>query len=70
MFCGIMTNYNKKKFQALKDTIELRNAEIDEVNIQLATKNKDINKFKNYITKQYEIKTLELKIDSEIKWKS
>lgn len=36
----IMTkaNYNKKKFQDLKETIELRNAEIDELNMQLATK--------------------------------
>ena len=65
----IMTkpNYNKKKFQDLKESIELKDAEIDELNIQLATKDKEINKFKNYITKQkYEIKTLELKVDSEI----
>ena len=56
-------NYNKKKFQDLKETIELRNAEIDELNMQLATKDKEINKFKNYITKQkYELKTLELKV--------
>ena len=55
-------NYNKKKFQDLKETIELKNAEIDELNMQLATKDKE-----NYITKQkYEIKTLELKVDSEI----
>ena len=69
MELGIMTkpNYNKKKFQDLKETIELKNAEIDELNMQLATKDKEINKFKNYITKQkYEIKTLELKVDSEI----
>ena len=60
-------NYNKKKFQDLKESIELKDAEIDELNIQLATKDKEINKFKNYITKQkYEIKTLELKVDSEI----
>lgn len=60
-------NYNKKKFQDLKETIELRNAEIDELNMQLATKDKEINKFKNYITKQkYELKTLELKVDGEI----
>ena len=39
-------NYNKKKFQDLKETIELRNAEIDELNMQLATKDKEINKFK------------------------
>lgn len=43
-------NYNKKKFQDLKKTIELKNAEIDELNMQLATKDKEINKFKNYIT--------------------
>lgn len=69
MELGIMTkpNYNKKKFQDLKETIELKNAEIDELNMQLATKDKEINKFKNYITKQkYEIKILELKVDSEI----
>ncbi len=60
-------NYNKKKFQDLKESIELKDAENDELNIQLATKDKEINKFKNYITKQkYEIKTLELKVDSEI----
>ena len=54
MELGIMTkpNYNKKKFQDLKETIELKNAEIDELNMQLATKDKEINKFKNYITKQ------------------
>ena len=53
MELGIMTkpNYNKKKFQDLKETIELKNAEIDELNMQLATKDKEINKFKNYITK-------------------
>ena len=28
-------NYNKKKFQDLKETIELRNAEIDELNIHI-----------------------------------
>ena len=48
MELGIMTkpNYNKKKFQDLKETIELKNAEIDELNMQLATKDKEINKFK------------------------
>lgn len=60
-------NYNKKKFQDLKETIELKNAELDELNMELVNKDKEINKFKNYIAKQkYEIKTLELKIDSEI----
>ena len=46
MELGIMTkpNYNKKKFQDLKETIELKNAEIDELNMQLATKDKEINK--------------------------
>ena len=29
----------------------IKNAEIDELNMQLATKDKEINKFKNYITK-------------------
>ena len=65
----IMTkpNYNKRKFQDLKESVDLKNAEIDELNMQLATKDREINKFKNYITKQkYEIKTLELKVDSEI----
>ena len=33
-------NYNKKKFQDLKETIELKNAEIDELNMQLATKDR------------------------------
>ena len=49
-------NYNKKKFQDLKETIELKNAEIDELNMQLATKDKEINKFKNYITKHWNLK--------------
>ena len=45
MELGIMTkpNYNKKKFQDLKETIELKNAEIDELNMQLATKDKEIS---------------------------
>ena len=42
-------NYNKKKFQDLKETNELKNAEIDELNMLLATKDKKINKFKNYV---------------------
>ena len=51
-------NNNKNRFQDLKETIELKNAEIDELNMELANKDKEINKYKNYITKlRYEIKT-------------
>lgn len=60
-------NNNKNRFQDLKETIELKNAEIDELNMELANKDKEINKYKNYITKlRYEIKTLDLKLDGEI----
>ena len=60
-------NNNKNRFQDLKETIELKNAEIDELNMELANKDKENNKYKNYITKlRYEIKTLDLKLDGEI----
>ena len=41
----------KKSFRDLKDEISLKDGEIDELNIQLAQKNDEINKLKLYSTK-------------------
>ena len=60
-------NYNKKKFQDLKETIELKMQKLMSLICSWLLSDKEINKFKNYITKQkYEIKTLKLKVDNEI----
>ncbi len=58
---------SKKSFRDLKETIELKNAEIDELNIEIDAKNEEINKLKLYSTKlKYEKENLEYKLDSEI----
>lgn len=58
---------SKKSFRDLKDTIELREGEIDELNIELESKNEEINRLKLYSTKlKHEKQTLELKLDNEI----
>jgi chromosome segregation ATPase len=47
--------------------LELKNAEIDELNIELQEKNEQINKLKLYSTKlKYEKKNLEDKLDTKI----
>ena len=57
----------KKSFRDLKDEISLKDGEIDELNIQLAQKNDEINKLKLYSTKlKYEKKNLEDKLDTKI----
>lgn len=58
---------SKQSFRDLKNEIELKNAEIDELNIELAQKVEEINKLKLYATKlKYENKNLEDKLDTKI----
>ena len=58
---------SKQSFRDLKNEIELKNAEIDELSIILDEKNEEINKLKLYSTKlKYEKKNLEDKLDTKI----
>ncbi|WP_405293099.1 glycosyl transferase [Methanobrevibacter sp.] len=58
---------SKQSFRDLKNEIELKNAEIDELSIELDSKNEEINKLKLYSTKlKYEKKNLEDKLDTKI----
>jgi chromosome segregation ATPase len=58
---------SKQSFRDLKDTIELKDGEIDELTMELDAKNEEINKLKLYSTKlKYENKNLEDKLDNEI----
>ena len=58
---------SKESFRDLKNEIELQNAEIDEMSMELESKNEEINKLKLYSTKlKYENKNLEDKLDSKI----
>lgn len=58
---------SKQSFRDLKDTIELKDGEIDELTMELDAKNEEINKLKLYSTKlKYEKKNLEDKLDNEI----
>ena len=57
---------SKQSFRDLKNEIELKNAEIDELNMELEQKREEINKLKLYSTKlKYENKNLEDKLDTE-----
>ncbi|MCR5027279.1 MAG: glycosyl transferase [Methanobrevibacter sp.] len=58
---------SKQSFRDLKDAIELKDGEIDELTMELESKNEEINKLKLYSTKlKYENKNLEDKLDNEI----
>lgn len=58
---------SKQSFRDLKDTIELKDGEIDELTMELDAKNEEINKLKLYSTKlKYENKNLGDKLDNEI----
>ncbi len=60
-------NYLKNKIQDLEETLELREGEIDELNMELAQKNEEINKLNSHILKsKYEKDKLEYKLKSEI----
>ena len=58
---------SKKSFKDLKNEIELKNAEIDEMSLELESKKEEINKLKLYSTRlKYENKNLEDKLDTKI----
>ena len=58
---------SKKSFKDLKETIELKNGEIDELSMELESKNEEINKLKLYSTRlKYEKQNLEYKLDTNI----
>jgi predicted nucleic acid-binding Zn-ribbon protein len=58
---------SKQSFRDLKNEIELKNAEIDELSMELQDKTDQINKLKLYSTKlKYENKNLEDKLDTKI----
>lgn len=58
---------SKESFKDLKYELELKNAEIDELNMELQEKIEEINKLKLYSTKlKYEKKNLEDKLDTKI----
>ena len=58
---------SRQSFRDLKDTIELKDGEIDELTMELESKNEEISKLKLYSTKlKYENKNLEDKLDNEI----
>lgn len=58
---------SKQSFKDLKNEIELKNAEIDELTMELQNKTEEINKLKLYSTKlKYEKKNLEDKLDTKI----
>ena len=58
---------SKQSFRDLKDEIELKDAEIEELNMELALKEEEINKLKLYSTKlKYQNKNLEDKLDTKI----
>ena len=58
---------SKKTFKDLKNEIELKNAEIEEMTLAIDSKNEQINKLKLYSTKlKYENKNLEDKLDTKI----
>lgn len=58
---------SKQSFRDLKNEIELKNAEIDELSMELEDKKEEINKLRLYSTKlKYENKNLEDKLDTKI----
>ena len=58
---------SKQSFRDLKETIELKDGEIDELTMELESKKDEINKLKLYSTKlKYQKENLEDKLDNEI----
>lgn len=58
---------SKQSFRDLKEIIELKDGEIEELTMELETKKDEINKLKLYSTKlKYEKQNLEDKLDNEI----
>ena len=58
---------SKESFRDLKNELELKNAEIDELYMELEAKKEEINKLKLYSTKlKYLNKNLEDKLDTKI----
>lgn len=58
---------SKQSFRDLKDAIELKDGEIDELCMEIDAKNEEINKLKLYSTKlKYENQNLEYRLDNEI----
>ena len=58
---------SRQSFRDLKETIDLKDGEIDELTMELESKKDEINKLKLYSTKlKYEKKNLEDKLDNEI----
>ena len=58
---------SKQSFRDLKDAIELKDGEIDELSMEIDAKNEEINKLKLYSTKlKYENQNLEYRLDNEI----
>ncbi len=58
---------SRQSFRDLKESIELKDGEIDELNMELDNKNEEINKLKLYSTRlKYEKQNLEDKLDNEI----
>lgn len=58
---------SKQSFRDLKETIELKDGEIDELTMELESKKEEINKLKLYSTKlKYQKENLEDKLDNEI----
>ena len=58
---------SKKSFKDLKNEIELKDAELDELSMELESKKEEINKLKLYTTKlKYENKNLEDKLETKI----
>ena len=58
---------SKQSFRDLKESIELKDGEIEELTMELETKKDEINKLKLYSTKlKYEKQNLEDKLDNEI----
>lgn len=58
---------SKESFKDLKYELELKNAEIDELTMELQEKQEEINKLKLYSTKlKYQNKNLEDKLDTKI----
>ena len=58
---------SRQSFRDLKETIELKDAEIDELTMELESKKEEINKLKLYSTKlKYQKENLEYKLDNEI----
>ena len=58
---------SRQSFRDLKETIELKDGEIEELTMELESKKEEINKLKLYSTKlKYEKQNLEDKLDNEI----